>query len=73
MLGLFGAEDQYPSPASVATLDAELTRLGKENEFHSYSGAGHSFFSVDRPAYRVEVAIDGWRHIENFIARLMEG
>jgi carboxymethylenebutenolidase len=57
----------------VAALDEELTRLGKEHEFHSYDGAGHSFFSVDRPAYRVEAALDGWRRIEDFFARLLEG
>jgi carboxymethylenebutenolidase len=71
LLGLFGKEDRYPSPESVATLDAELTRLGKEHDFHSYDGAGHSFFSVDRPAYRVEAALDGWQHIEDFFGRLL--
>ncbi|SBS78626.1 Carboxymethylenebutenolidase (modular protein) [uncultured Mycobacterium sp.] len=53
MLGLFGAEDRFPTPNAVTALDAELTRLGKPHEFHRYEGAGHSFFSVDRPAYRV--------------------
>ena len=53
LLGLFGKEDLYPSPEAVAKLDAELNRLGKDHEFHSYDGAAHSFFSVDRPAYRV--------------------
>jgi len=71
LLGLFGKEDRYPSQESVATLEAELTRLGKEHEFHSYDGAGHSFFSVDRPAYRVEAALDGWQHIEKFFGRLL--
>jgi hypothetical protein len=32
ILGLFGAEDKNPSPAEVAQIDAELTRLGKEHE-----------------------------------------
>ena len=49
LLGLFGNDDIYPTPQSVATLDAELTRCGKYHQFHSYGGAGHSFFSVDRP------------------------
>jgi carboxymethylenebutenolidase len=69
LLGLFGNDDIYPSPESVATLDAELTRHGKEHEFHSYDGAGHSFFSVDRPAYRVDAALDGWRRIDGFFAK----
>ncbi|GAA5146157.1 dienelactone hydrolase family protein [Pseudonocardia eucalypti] len=66
LLGLFGAEDRFPSPESVAALDAELTRLGKPHEFHSYDEAGHSFFSVDRPAYRPAAAVDGWSHILAF-------
>ena len=63
LLGLFGAEDRFPSPEHVAELDAELTRLGKTHEFHSYEGAGHAFFCVDRPSYRVEAALDGWARI----------
>ncbi|HME47221.1 dienelactone hydrolase family protein [Mycobacterium sp.] len=73
LLGLFGSEDRYPSPDSVAKLDAELDTLGKEHEFHSYEGAGHSFFSVDRPAYRVEAALDGWRRIHDFFGKYLEG
>jgi carboxymethylenebutenolidase len=69
LLGLFGAEDKFPGPEEVATLDAELTKLGKEHEFHSYEGAGHAFFSVDRPAYRPEAAIDGWKRIFDFYGR----
>jgi carboxymethylenebutenolidase len=47
--------------------------LGKDHEFGSYEGAGHSFFSVDRPAYRVEAALDGWRRIDAFFAKHLEG
>ncbi|MGB8502790.1 dienelactone hydrolase family protein [Mycobacterium sp.] len=73
LLGLFGNDDIYPTPQSVATLDAELTRCGKDHQFHSYGGAGHSFFSVDRPAYRAEAAVDGWRRIEEFFAKHLAG
>jgi carboxymethylenebutenolidase len=73
LLGLFGKDDRYPSPESVAALDDELNRLGKEHEFHSYDGAGHSFFSVDRPAYRVEAALDGWQKINDFFGKLVAG
>src|SRR5262249_48175267 len=34
VMGFFGLEDTNPSPADVAKLDAELTRLGKWHEFH---------------------------------------
>jgi carboxymethylenebutenolidase len=69
LLGLFGAEDRFPSPQQVAELDAELTRLGKVHEFHSYEGAGHGFFCVDRPSYHVEAALDGWARIWEWFAR----
>ena len=69
LLGLFGAEDSYPAPAEVAQIDAELDRLGKPHEFHTFENAGHSFFSVDRPAYRVEAAVEGWRLIFDFFSR----
>jgi carboxymethylenebutenolidase len=69
LLGLFGADDRFPGPDEVAALSAELDRLGKEHEFHSYDGAGHAFFSVDRPSYRPEAATDGWAKILDFYAR----
>ena len=56
LLGLFGAEDQHPSPAEVAELEEVLTDLGKEFEFHTYEDAGHAFFAVNRPNYRPEAA-----------------
>ncbi|MBE3014531.1 dienelactone hydrolase family protein [Microbispora sp. NEAU-D428] len=52
LLGLFGADDRFPSPDEVDVLSAELDKLGKEHEFHVFPDAGHGFFSVDRPAYR---------------------
>jgi carboxymethylenebutenolidase len=61
VLGLFGQDDGNPNPADVAKIDAELTRLGKAHEFHSYTGAGHAFMNEDRPSYREEAARDAWR------------
>ena len=72
LLGLFGAEDKFPSPEQVDELDKILTEAGKEHEFHSYEGAGHAFFSVDRPAYRPE-ATDGWQKIWDFYGRYLAG
>ena len=66
LLGLFGEEDSYPSPAQVAELEEALKANGKTYEFHSYPNAGHAFFSVNRPAYRVEAANDGWEKIFAF-------
>jgi len=69
LLGLYGEEDANPSPADVAKLDAELTRLGKQHEFHSYPGAGHAFMNEGRPSYRPEAAQDAWRRALEFLSR----
>jgi carboxymethylenebutenolidase len=69
LLGLFGKDDQRPSPAEVAELATLLRQNGKEFEFHSYDGAGHAFFAVDRPSYRVDAAVDGWDKIADFLGR----
>jgi len=67
LLGLFGEDDENPSPEMVAQVDAELKRLGKKHEFHSYPGAGHGFFYYHRPMYRQEQAVDGWNRIWTFL------
>ena len=63
LLGLFGNEDSYPSPAQVDELEQILRDNDKSYEFHRYDDAGHAFFAVDRPAYRVAAANDGWERI----------
>ncbi|WP_116950845.1 dienelactone hydrolase family protein [Jiangella endophytica] len=68
LLGLFGNDDRYPSPAHVDELDRRLTDLGKPHEFHRYDGAGHAFFAVDRPSYVVAAANDGWERVGAFFA-----
>ncbi len=69
LLGLFGAEDQFPSPEQTAELERALKAAGKDFEFHTYPGAGHAFFSVERPSYRPEAATDGWERILNFYGK----
>jgi len=71
LLGLFGEDDKFPSPAETAELSKVLDDLGKPHEFHTYAGAGHGFFSVSRPAYRVEAANDGWAKIWDFYGRYL--
>jgi hypothetical protein len=73
VLGLFGNEDSYPSPEQVDELEKLLQAHGKSYEFHRYDGAGHAFFSVDRPSYRVAAALDGWRRVAAFFGKHLAG
>lgn len=69
LLGLFGNEDRAPSPQQVDQHEAELKRHHKTYEFHRYDGAGHGFFYYDRPMYRLEQALDGWRRVFGFLEK----
>ena len=71
ILGLFGKDDQYPSQEQVAEFEQLLKDAGKDYEFHSYEGAGHAFFAVDRPAFRPEAAKDGWTKIAAFYGKYL--
>jgi carboxymethylenebutenolidase len=66
LLGLFGNEDAHPSPEQVDELEQILTAHGKSFELHRYDDAGHAFFAVDRPSYRVAAANDGWGRVAAF-------
>ena len=66
LLGLFGNDDPRPSPEDVDELEEALKSHGKKYEFHRYDDAGHGFFAVDRPSYRVEAANDGWEKVLSF-------
>jgi carboxymethylenebutenolidase len=68
LLGLFGNDDKYPSPEQVDELEQILQGQGSAYEFHRYDDAGHAFFAVDRPSYRVAAANDGWERIAAFFA-----
>jgi carboxymethylenebutenolidase len=69
LLGLFGNDDSYPSPEQVRELDQLMRDHGKDFEHTSYDDTSHAFFSVERPSYRPESALDGWRRIESFYGR----
>jgi carboxymethylenebutenolidase len=71
LLGLFGNDDKTPSPEHIDELEKILTEHGKTFEFHRYDDAGHAFFAVDRPSYRVEAANDGWQRIADFYGKYL--
>jgi carboxymethylenebutenolidase len=68
LLGLFGNDDQSPSPEQVDLHEAALEAHGKGYEFHRYDGAGHGFFYYHTPMYRPEQAMDGWAKVFGFFA-----
>jgi carboxymethylenebutenolidase len=71
LLGLFGVEDANPSPEQVAQIEAALKANGKTYEFHTFENAGHAFFTVDRPNYRVDASREGWKLIWDFFGRYL--
>ena len=73
LLGLFGTDDPRPSPDDVAAMEKALEANGKTFDFHSYDGAGHAFFSVDRPSFRLDAAKDGWKRIWAFFGTHLKG
>lgn len=73
LLGLFGNDDQRPSPADVDKHEEELKKLGKDYEFHRYDGAGHGFFYYHAPLYRQQQAMDGWSKVFAFFDKNLKG
>jgi carboxymethylenebutenolidase len=69
LLGLFGEEDQNPTPAQVKQHEEELKKHNKQYEFHMYPKAGHGFWYYDRPAYRQEAAVDAWNKAFAFFGK----
>ena len=60
LLGIFGNDDQSPSPEQVDQQETELKKHGKTYTFHRYDGAGHGFWYYHRSNYRQEQAMDAW-------------
>jgi carboxymethylenebutenolidase len=73
LLGLFGADDTFPTVDEDSQLEKVLKDLGKTFEMHIYEGAGHAFFSTDRTSYRPEAANDGWQRIWDWFGRYLAG
>jgi carboxymethylenebutenolidase len=66
LIGFFGAEDANPSPDDVKKIDAELTRLKKPHEFHTYLDAGHAFHNFLGERYRERAARASWSQLLAF-------
>ena len=67
VIGIFGNDDQNPSPADVDDLDAALAKAGVAHEFHRYDGAGHGFQDFSNPErYREAATEDSWPKVFSF-------
>jgi carboxymethylenebutenolidase len=66
LLGIFGNEDQSPSPAQVNLHKAELKKYGKDYKFYRYDGAGHGFWYYHTERYRPVQAMDAWNKVFGF-------
>jgi carboxymethylenebutenolidase len=71
ILGIFGNDDARPDPAEVDRTEEKLRSVGKPYEFHRYDGAGHGFFSTDRPNYRQAQATDAWGKVFAFYEKYL--
>lgn len=72
LLGLFGNDDQFPSPDEVDEFESILAKHGKEYEIHRFDGAGHAFFASDRDGFRPVVAEAGWERVADFFERNLQ-
>ncbi|MBM4298427.1 MAG: dienelactone hydrolase family protein [Deltaproteobacteria bacterium] len=72
ILGHFGADDKNPSPDDMRRLDAEMTRLGKPHEFHSYANAAHAFANFGSGAFREHAAKASWPRTFDFFREQLQ-
>jgi carboxymethylenebutenolidase len=69
VLGIYAAKDTFVSQDVVQKLDAELARLGKRHDFHTYPGVDHAFFNETGKNYDATAATDAWRRAVEFLHR----
>lgn len=67
VLGLYAGNDGFVTPESVKALDAELAKLGKPHEFHTYPGVDHAFANETGKNYNKAAAEDAWRRAVAFL------
>jgi carboxymethylenebutenolidase len=72
LLGLFGNDDQHPSPEEVNIHEAALKKYGKNYRFHRYDGAGHAFWSYHSDMYRVQQTMDSWEKVFEFFGTYLK-
>ncbi|MEX2525502.1 MAG: dienelactone hydrolase family protein [Gammaproteobacteria bacterium] len=72
VIGIFGNEDQNPSPEDVDDLDKALSNAGVFHVFHRYDGAGHAFQCFTMPErYREEQSEDAWGKLFGYLEQYL--
>lgn len=68
VLGIFGEQDDFVPPDSVAALTDAIRQAGGSIETHTYANASHAFFNDTRPeVYNSEAAADAWQRTLDFL------
>jgi len=67
LIGLFGNDDQNPTADQVNRTEALLKKLGKAYEFYRYDRVAHAFFNYERPGFKPEPMLEGWKKVFAFL------
>jgi carboxymethylenebutenolidase len=68
VLGIFGNDDQGPSPDDVNDYEVALKNAGVSYAFHRYDGAGHGFQDAhNQERYRQVQSEDAWQKAIAFL------
>ncbi|MBF0276865.1 MAG: dienelactone hydrolase family protein [SAR324 cluster bacterium] len=70
VLGIFGNDDQNPTPEDVNDYEKSLKDAGISYEFHRYDGAGHGFQDhTNQEKYCQTQSDDAWVKAIDFLAK----
>ncbi len=67
LIGFYGGQD-HGITDTVAQLESEAKKLGKDFTSYIYPDAPHAFFNDTRPSYRIDDARDAWAKVIGFFA-----
>jgi carboxymethylenebutenolidase len=73
VLGLYGSDDERVD-ATVGPAEAEMKRLGKSYEVHTYEGAGHGFLRAQsgRDGQNLKATRGAWPRTIAFLRQMLE-
>ncbi len=73
VIGFFGNDDENPSPADVADIDAAFTKHGIAHTFHAYDDTGHAFQNfMNEAGYREAATKDSQAKLLAFLGETLK-